>query len=173
MCDIRYFKNAYNDYKVATDLLKNADADEFYINTIAYHLQQAVEKTLKGFLECVGVTVPNTHAIDKLVQMSKNNGSMAVITEWLEDSVDMLTRWEVETRYNLDFTIEKQKVSRSHEKIGEFLRLNGLSYELREELKDENIRKKLIDLLPVSKKDCDVFELNCFYQVYKRRLKEK
>lgn len=51
MCDIRYFKNAYNDYRVATDLLRNAEADEFYINTIAYHLQQTVEKTLKGYLE--------------------------------------------------------------------------------------------------------------------------
>ena len=151
-------------------MLKNVQADEYYINTIAYHLQQAVEKTLKGYLECVGVTVSNTQAIDKLVQMSKNNGSMAVITEWLEDRVDMLTRWEVETRYNLDFKIEKDKVLKCHKEIGTFLKLNGLDYELRTELQDDNQKQKLFELLPVSKKECDDFELNCFYQIYQKRI---
>lgn len=37
--------------------------------------------------ECVGVTVPNTHDIDKLVRMSKNNGSKVVLTEWLEEKL--------------------------------------------------------------------------------------
>ena len=170
MCDIRYFKNAYNDYRVAAELLKSAEMDEYYINSIAYHLQQTVEKTLKGYLECVGVTVPNTRAMDRLVQMSGNNGSMAVITEWLEEHVDMLTRWEVETRYNLDFRLELEKVKKSYEKIGEFLKQNGLDYSLREELQQEEVREKLIALLPKSKKNCDSFELNCFYQIYKKRL---
>ncbi|MCI8370968.1 MAG: HEPN domain-containing protein [Lachnospiraceae bacterium] len=144
MCDIRFFKNAYNDYRVASELLKNAQVDEFYINTIAYHLQQ--------------------------LQMSRNNGSIAVITEWLENSVDMLTRWEAETRYNLDFTIEIEKLLKSYKKIGEFLNACGLSYELRKELKSNLMREKLIALLPECKKDCDIFELNCFYQIYRRRL---
>ncbi len=95
---------------------------------------------------------------------------MAVLTEWLEEHVDMLTRWEVETRYNLDFCLELEKVKRSYEKIGEFLKQNGLDYSLREELQEEEVREKLIALLPKSKKNCDNFELNCFYQIYKKRL---
>ena len=33
--------------------------------------------------DCVGVTVPNTHDIDKLVRMSKNNGSNDIRTHLL------------------------------------------------------------------------------------------
>lgn len=33
--------------------------------------------------DCVGVTVPNTHDIDKLVRMSKNNGSNDIHTHLL------------------------------------------------------------------------------------------
>ena len=80
MCDIRYFRRAFLDYRAAENLLKEPENDEAYMNAVAYHLQQAVEKTLKAFLECVGVTVPNTHDIDKLARMTRDNGSAAVLT---------------------------------------------------------------------------------------------
>lgn len=74
--------------------------------------------------------------------------------------------------YN-DYSVEKHRVIRSHEQIGNFLIKNGLSYELREELQDGQILEKLIELLPNSKKDCDAFELNCFYQIYQKRLQNR
>lgn len=52
MCDIRYFKCAYADYEAAETLFQVPRNDEAFVNIVAYHLQQAVEKTLKAFLEC-------------------------------------------------------------------------------------------------------------------------
>ena len=58
MCDIRFFKSAYHCYDVAAKLMKYYKQDEMYLNDVAYNLQQCVEKTLKAFLECKGVTIP-------------------------------------------------------------------------------------------------------------------
>lgn len=77
------------------------------INNAAYHLQQAVEKVLKASLECVGVTVPNTHKISKLISMTVNNGANLTVTYWIDDHAEMLSEWETETRYNMDFLAEK------------------------------------------------------------------
>ena len=55
------------DYKTAEMIWDSAYHDELILNNAAYHLQQTVEKVLKGALECVGITVPNTHKISKLI----------------------------------------------------------------------------------------------------------
>ena len=80
------------------------------LNNAAYHLQQAVEKILKAALECVGVTVPNTHKITRLLSMITANGAGLVITDWIDDHSEMLSEWEAETRYNMDFIVEKRKL---------------------------------------------------------------
>ncbi len=66
MCDIRLFRSARMDYETAVMIWQSLYNDEMILNNAAYHLQQAVEKVLKGALECVGVTVPNTDKISKL-----------------------------------------------------------------------------------------------------------
>ena len=170
MCDIRLFRRAYLDYRVAENLLKVPENDEAYMNTVAYHLQQAVEKTLKAFLECAGVTVPNTHDIDRLVRMSGNNGSRAVITEWVEDKADMLTRWETDTRYDMDYCVEKEKVLKGLKEVKHFLEINGLKDELREELQDPAVREKLVSLFPKTYRPASDFEWNCMYQVFRRKM---
>ena len=170
MCDIRLFRRAYLDYKAAENLLKIPENDEAYMNTVAYHLQQAVEKTLKAFLECVGVTVPNTHDIDKLVRMSKNNGSRVVITEWVEEKTDMLTRWETDTRYDIDYCVEKNKVQTGLKEIKEFLDINGLKDELREELQDSHVKEKLQECFPKGYCPKDTFEWNCLYQIFRQKI---
>lgn len=101
MCDIRLFRSAYTDYELAQEIYKIPRNDEAFLNATAYHLQQSVEKLLKAFLECKGVTVPNTHDIYKLVRMSKNHGSNVILNEWLEDKADMVTRWETDTKERL------------------------------------------------------------------------
>ena len=59
MCDIQLFRSARIDFEKAHVLWERPYNDEMILNNAAYHLQQAVEKVLKGALECVGVTVPN------------------------------------------------------------------------------------------------------------------
>lgn len=69
MCDVRLFRSAFMDFLTAKQIYETPYNDEMYLNNAAYHLQQAVEKTLKGALECAGITVPNTHKITKLIAM--------------------------------------------------------------------------------------------------------
>ena len=102
MSDIRYFKSAYHCYDVAVNLMKLYQYDEMYLNDVAYHLQQCVEKTLKAFLECRGVTVPQTHSIRKLISMSANNGSVAVVTDWLAENQYEIETWKSDSRYKYE-----------------------------------------------------------------------
>lgn len=173
MCDVRLFKRAYLDYRAAENLLKTPENDEAYMNAVAYHLQQAVEKTLKAFLECVGVAVPNTHDIDKLVRMSVNNGSRVELTEWIEEKTDMLTRWETDTRYDMDYCVEQKKVQTGLKEVKKFLELNGLKEELREELKDPLRKEKLRQCFPKTYQPQTDFEWNCLYQVFRRKIADE
>ena len=170
MCDIRYFRRAFLDYRAAENLLKEPENDEAYMNAVAYHLQQAVEKTLKAFLECVGVTVPNTHDIDKLARMTRDNGSAAVLTEWIIEKTDMLTRWETDTRYDMDYCVEEEKVRAGLEEVGRFLELNGLKETMREELCAPEAKERLAECFPRAYRPESDFEWNCLYQVYRRRM---
>lgn len=170
MCDIRLFRRAYLDYRAAENLLKIPENDEAYMNTVAYHLQQAVEKMLKAFLECVGVTVPNTHDIDKLVRMSKNNGSRAELTPWLEDKADMLTRWETDTRYDIDYYVEKDKIQSGLVEVKYLLDQNGLKEELRGELLEPGKKEELAAFFPKDYRPESDFEWNCLYQIYRKSL---
>lgn len=172
MCDIRLFRRAYLDYRAAENLLKIPENDEAYMNTVAYHLQQAVEKTLKAFLECVGVTVPNTHDIDKLVRMSKNNGSRAVVTEWVEDKADMLTRWETDTQYDIEYCVEKEKIQIGLTEVKKFLDKNGLKEELRQELKDPATKERLAVYFPKAYRPENDFDWNCLYQIFHKRMED-
>ncbi len=117
-------QNAYGDFLAAETLLKSPQDDPYYINAIAFHLARAVEKTLTAFLESAGVPV-RTHDIDRLVRMSKEYGSPVLITRWIEDRADTLTRWGTDTRYDLDYFVEKEKVAVGYKEIGHFLEING------------------------------------------------
>lgn len=126
MCDIRLFRSAYTDFELAREIFQIPRNDEAFLNGIAYHLQQSVEKLLKAFLECKGVTVSNPHDIYKLVRMSRQNGSNIVLTSWLEDRADTLTCWETDTRYNIDYSVEAQKVQEGIEEIRVLFEMNGI-----------------------------------------------
>lgn len=168
MCDIRYFKAARHNYIVAVKLRQFYQSDEAMVNDIAYNLQQCVEKTLKAFLECVGVTVPNTNSISKLVAMCKNNGSLVKITEWIDDRAYMLETWESETRYNFDFLIEIGKIDQAIDEIGHFLEVNGLSNHLLDGV-DEDVKNQIRNYLPENVEPEDELEWNCYYLVLLKR----
>ena len=170
MCDVRLFRSGFLDYQLARNIWEMPYNDEMFLNNAAYHLQQCVEKITKGALECTGVTVPNTHRLSKLFSMVQNNGANLVITEWMDDHAEMLSEWEAESRYNMDFLVEKRKLKKALEKTEEFLRINGIWEELRTELQDKKTRQRLLQCMPTDKRDCSDFELNCYFIMFARKL---
>lgn len=169
MCDIRFFKSAYHCYDVAAKLMTYYKQDEMYLNDVAYNLQQCVEKTLKAFLECKGVTIPQTHSIHKLVSMSKNNGSAVIITDWIEANQYEIETWESDTRYNFDMTLEFERIQSGLKEVKHFLDKNHLNYILNPEL-DEAMKDKLKTKLPQTLTIQDDFEWNCYYSIFKKQL---
>lgn len=170
MCDVRLFRSAKMDYETAKMIWSSPYNDEMILNNAAYHLQQAVEKVLKGALECVGVTVPNTHKISKLIRMIFDNGANLILTDWIDEHSEMLSEWEVETRYDMDFLVEKRKLDTAIEEVRKFLDMNGIRNGLRRELEDSETREKLLKCLPEDKRDCSGFELNCYYIMFKSKI---
>lgn len=112
--------------------------------------------------EVVGVPVTNTHKISKLVKMISDNGTNLIITDWIDEHSEMLGEWEAQTRYDLDFLVEKRKLDTAIGEVQTFLSVNGIQSELREELCDSAKKEKLLKCLPENKRGCSVFELNCY-----------
>lgn len=169
MCDIRFFKSAYHCYDVAAKLMKYYEQDEMYLNDVAYNLQQCVEKTLKAFLECKGVSIPQTHNIHKLISMSKNHGSSAIITPWIEENQYEIETWESDTRYNFDISLEFEHIQTGLQEVRLFLDANHMNYTLNPELDDEMI-SRLKTKLPKTLVVHDAFEWNCYYTIFKKHL---
>ncbi|MCD8110594.1 MAG: HEPN domain-containing protein [Clostridiales bacterium] len=169
MCDIRYFKSAYHNFEVAEKLMQYYQSDELYLNDVAYNLQQCIEKMLKAFLECKGVTVPQTHSIRKLVEMSKNNGSAIVVTDWIRENQYEIETWESETRYNFDVCLEAGRIQRGLKEVRQFLEINDMVPVLSEKITDE-VKEKLLKKMPKDLKIRDDFEWNCYYRILKNRL---
>lgn len=115
-------------------------------------------------------TLPNTHKITKLIEMVFHNGANLVITDWLDDHSEMLSEWEAEARYNMDFLVEKRKLNRAMEEIFIFLKKNGIQEELRQELKHPKRKEKLLKFLPENQQNCSDFELNCYYIMFQKKL---
>lgn len=171
MCDVRLFRSGFLDYCLARNIWKMPYNDEMFLNNAAYHLPQCVEKITKGALECTGITVPNTHRLPKLFDMARNNGAGLIITEWMDDHAEMLSEWEAESRYNMDFLVEKRKLEKALEKTDEFLKINGIQDSLRAELRDEKIKQKLLQCIPLNKRDCcSDFELNCYFIMFAKKI---
>ena len=81
----------------------------------------------------------NTHRISKLLQMVIQNGANLVVTQWLDDHAEMLSEWGAESRYHMDFIVEKRKTDCAIVQIENFLNQNGIRQQLREELKNVQI----------------------------------
>lgn len=169
MCDIRFFKSAYHCYDVAANLLKYYEQDELYLNDVAYNLQQCVEKTLKAFLECKGVTIPQTYSIHKLISMSEKNGSVVIITDWIRQNPYEIETWEADTRYNFDISLELGRIQQGLREVKRFLDMNYMSNVLNPELTDER-KGKLRAKMPKSLVVHDNFEWNCYYSIFKKQL---
>lgn len=169
MCDLRVFRNAYGDLQYAKKSYYAFYNDERAINAIAYSLQQCVEKLIKAHLECVGVTVPKTHDIEKLIRMVKTNGSSMIITEWIADHADTLTKWEASSRYDVDFYVETMKIRTAIKEVDTFFELNGMSENLFDVITDE-VKEKIRKCIPKTMKVESNMDWNVLYIVFKKKI---
>lgn len=107
-----YLILAERDYKTCI-LAEKEFPDEYAITAAAYHMQQAIEKILKGLILIYGKTPEFTHNIAKLqVHLSKLGMELP---EELEDISDTLTAWESNLRYDpfINFSEKKYAVAKN------------------------------------------------------------
>lgn len=115
------FDKARQNYNVANMIRKEMGEDEAYLNYIGYHLQQAVELTLKYGLEINGVEYSKTHDITQLLLACKSNDINIGVTEYIDDHSEMFTLWESKTRYITNYRLEKEKIDKAIGKVEKFL----------------------------------------------------
>ena len=88
----------------------------------------------------------------------------------LQNGSEMLSEWEAETRYNMDFVVEKRKLDRAIVEVKNFLIHNGIQEELRDELCDNEVKERLLQCIPEERRNCSDFELNCYYLMFKKKV---
>ena len=103
-----YMILAERDHKLCL-LAEKEFPDEYAVSAAAYHIQQAVEKILKGLTLIYGETPEFTHNIAKL---SMRLGSLGIkLPDELEDISDTLTLWESTVRYDPFIDLSEKKYS--------------------------------------------------------------
>lgn len=168
MCDLRYFRAIYADFKLAKKVFCAFTNDERTVNSTVYNLQQCVEKLLKAYLECAGVNPPHSHDISRLIRASKENASCVEITEWIDDYAETLTYWEANSRYNLDFFVEVHKVERALNQTEKFLAINGLQEDLFSQITDE-VKELIKSRIPEDKIPVENWEWNVLYKIFQKQ----
>lgn len=95
------------------------------------------------------------------------------MNEWLEDKADTVTRWETDTRCNMDYSVELEKVKQGLEQIRNLFEINGIKKTLREELSNPDTKERLRSYFPKGYEPEDAFEWNCYFQIYRKQSTEK
>ena len=112
--------------------------DEAYLNYVGYHLQQAVELSIKYLLEMNGVEYGWTHDIEQLILLSKEREIDLCIPKYIDDRAEMFSSWESKTRYIKNYKLEKRKVSAALVEVEKYINiLLGNGETLDEEENDE------------------------------------
>lgn len=115
-----YGKAAAN-YKSAKLLIENANGDEEQLNIAGYHLQQAVEQTIKYLLEQDGVEYPKTHDIEQLARIARESDVNLMLPEYIDDHAEMFSQWEAKARYIIGYAIEKKKLDKALHEVDAYL----------------------------------------------------
>lgn len=103
---------AERDYKLCLRL-EGDFPDEYAVSAATYHIQQAVEKVLKGTILFLGGEVEFTHNVIKLITQCEQLGE--IIEEDLKDIADTLTIWETTNRYDpfINFSQKKYNTAKA------------------------------------------------------------
>ena len=130
------FDKAERQFNVALMIRESMGEDERYLTEVGYHLQQAVEQTIKYLLEMQGVSYAFSHDITYLIRLAEENDADICLTEYIDEHSEMLSSWEANTRYVLNYTLELRKVDAAIENIEAYL--DKVSEKIRQELEEEN-----------------------------------
>lgn len=112
---------AVQNITLAKMIYKEFVNDEVYLNYIGYHIQQAVELSIKYLLELNGIEYPKTHDISQLIYLAKKETIDLGISKYIEEHSEMFTLWESKTRYVLNYKLEKNKVEASIIEVEKYL----------------------------------------------------
>lgn len=115
-----WFMKADNDLKIGRDELRS---DNPATDAICFHMQQCVEKYLKGYLVLYGKEIERTHNINRIVRECMDiDASFSKIDV---PGVDRLTLYATELRYPDDFYMppldETYEAIRQAETVREFV----------------------------------------------------
>lgn len=97
------------------ELIRNSiqNEDEEMINLVGYHLQQAVELSIKYTLEMNGIEYPNVHRIEDLIKLAKATNVDLHINEYIKEHDALLSSWEANTRYIIGYLVELEKIDKA------------------------------------------------------------
>ena len=93
-----WFKKAQNDLKAGKDEFKTENPAT---DTICFHMQQAVEKYLKGYLVYYGYEAEKTHNISRILEKCLSIDSS--FTALTDNGIEILTPYGTVIRYPDDF----------------------------------------------------------------------
>lgn len=86
----------------------------------AYHMQQAIEKTIKLKAEIKGVILWG-HDIDFLIKKCKDANIDIGIPKLIEEKADMITQWEAECRYYPVKVVRRDSIKNAYDTLVEWL----------------------------------------------------
>lgn len=100
---------ACSNFNLAKDILSKLAHDEYYLNFIAYHLQQSTEVALKRVHEVNGVKFEKTRNIGDLLSILSKM-EPPILFPYLKRWKDTVTLWESQTRYVKNFMLELEDI---------------------------------------------------------------
>lgn len=86
----------------------------------AYHMQQAIEKTIKLKAEICGLQLWG-HDIDILIKKCKDANIDIKVPKLIVDKADMYTHWEAECRYYPIKVVRKDSIMNAYNALVEWL----------------------------------------------------
>lgn len=86
----------------------------------AYHMQQAIEKTIKLKAEIEGLSLWG-HDIDVLLQKCDEAQVDIGVPKLIKDKADMYTHWEAECRYYPIKVVRKDSIEKAYDAVCEWL----------------------------------------------------